>query len=524
MPAQLTSSGQQAPTPAGNTQHLPSQAAERRRTVLWLLFAAFLAFYAVLVVQSGVHNLPTNSGPQDVPLLNQIEAKADQHVPYSEIAKDAQQVYPWWNQLMTQVSGTYNGLGSNGSTDPTRHYAGMDPTKKSVLSVHMMLGGACLVLGIFQFWPYFRRTYRKAHRAIGGLYILSAYTMVAASVYYLVNTTIDNTYQGFAFHLQLWFLAISVSITQTLAIYYIKQRNFALHFGFQAYTFAAFLSAPLQRLDWVALGWAWPHLSQGEVNNMVNLMAFWQCLLVAYMVYLWNRESSPRRAAQAVVHAAASVTQARVFWTLAVAAVATTVAFYVVWPGLGQWQVAQAIVPASTLAADAALFEGRTLQNLLFTGVTCAAVVSGMWLLMNDAASRLARRVFYATAVVSGLIQLSWGWQLGEPNMQVISGGIFYFITGLSLLGFALLALWAERRGREGLWREMMVYGVNFAFAPAMLLWMHALWYALGVIPTRYLDVGHGYILAAGGAILGPTFNGFIGAFTSSETRSRVIG
>jgi hypothetical protein len=347
--------------------------------------------------------------------------------------------------------------------------------------------------------------------------------MVAAATYYLVNTSIADTYQGFAFHLQLWFLVISTTITQTLAIYFVKKRNFALHFGFQAYTFAAFLSAPLQRLDWVVLGWVWPHLSQGEINSMVNLAGFWQCLLAAHLVYAWNRESSPLRA-QAFVQSPATAAQARVFWALALAGVVTTVVFYLVWPGLGQWEVARSIVPASTLAADAALFANHTLQNLVFTAVTSAAIVSGMWLLMSDAGSRRVRRVFYTTALISSLIQLLWGWQLGEPSTAVVAGGGFYYISGGSLLAFALLALWAERHGREGLWREMMVYAANFAFAPAMLLWMHALWCALGVIPQYYLDVGHGYILAAGGAILTPTFNGFIGGVMSAETRSRVIG
>jgi hypothetical protein len=495
---------------------------DRRNTVLWVLFSLFLAFYAVLVVQSGVHNLPANSGPEDAAKLAAIEAKANQGVPYSEVAEAAREVYPWWNQLMARVTGTYFGFGSNGATDPIEHYAVMDPTKKSVLSVHMALGGVCLVLGVFQFWPAFRRKHRKVHRAMGGLYILCAYTMVGASAYYLVNTTVANTYQGFTFHMQLWFLVISTTITQTLAIYHIKKRNFALHFGFQAYTFAAFLSAPLQRLDWFVLGKMYPHLSQGEVNNMVNLMGFWQCLLTAYLVYVWNRESSPLRA-QPVVQPPTPAGAARVFWVLAVIGAATTVAFYALWPGLGQWEAARGIVPATTLNADAALFAGRALQNWGFAAVTCAAILCGMWLLVNNGASRPARQVFYGAAVISGLIQLSWGWQLGEPSMKVTAGGAFYYISGVSLLAFALLAMWAERRGRETLWRELMVYGVNFAFAPALLLWMHAVWSALGVIPQQYLDIGHGYLLAAGGAILSPTFHGLIGAFTSSETHSRVI-
>lgn len=44
--------------------------------------------------------------------------------------------------------------------------------------------------------------------------------------------------------------------------------------------------------------------------------------------------------------------------------------------------------------------------------------------------------------------------------------------------------------------------------------------------PVRYYnaaDRGHGYVLAAGAAILAPTFNGFIGMMTSRETQSRLI-
>jgi hypothetical protein len=499
-----------------------SPGTSRRNTVLWLLFASFLALYAVLVVQAGFHNLPFNTGPDAAAKLAAIQAQGDKKVPYSEVAEAAREVYPWWNQIMAKVGGTYYGYGSNGGTEPLRYYASMDATEKSVLSVHMALGGACLVLGVFQFWPAFRRNYRKAHRALGGLYILSAYTMVAASAYHLLHTRIEDTFQGFTFHLQLWFLVISTTITQTLAIYHIKKRNFALHFGFQAYTFAAFLSAPLQRLDWVILGAVWPHLTLGEVNNMVNLAGFWQCLLAAYVIYVWNRETSPLRP-QMAVQPAKGAGEVRFFWALALAGATTTVALFLVWPGLGHWSVARSIVPASTLAAEAALFADRTLQNLVFSAATCAAILSGMWLLMNDAANRRARNIFYVGAVISGLIQLSWGWQLGEPSLKVIAGGGFYTISGISLLGFALVALWAERRGREAWWRELMVYGVNFAFAPALLLWMHAIWYALGVVPQRYVDIGHAYILAAGGAILSPTLHGLFGAFTSTETRSRAI-
>ena len=68
-----------------------------------------------------------------------------------------------------------------------------------------------------------------------------------------------------------------------------------------------------------------------------------------------------------------------------------------------------------------------------------------------------------------------------------------------------------------------MVFAVNFTFAPALLLWAHGLWYQLDIIPVFYVDRGHGYVLAAGAAILLPTFNGFIGMMSSRETLSRAI-
>ena len=107
--------------------------------------------------------------------------------------------------------------------------------------------------------------------------------------------------------------------------------------------------------------------------------------------------------------------------------------------------------------------------------------------------------------------------------MAVTAGGGFYSVSGLSLAGFALLALRFQLRGDERLWRETMVFAVNFAFAPALLLWGHLLWQALDVIPAYYVARGHGYVLAAGAAILTPTFTGFVQMMSSRETRSRLI-
>ena len=490
--------------------------------LIWIVFALGIVFYAFMAMEAGKHILPSNFDESHIAMLDNVEAKSNAGAPYAEVAAEARQAYPYWNNFMAGITGTYFGFGSNGTTDPTRYYASMPDLQKSVLSVHMFLGGTCIILGIFQFWPAFRRNYRKAHRTIGGAYILAVYTMIFASVYQLLHAGVENTFQGFTFYIQLWFLVISTLITQTLAIYFIRKRNVALHLGFQVYTFVAFINAPIQRLDWIIFGSIYPHLTQGEVNNLVNILTFWQCLLIGYLIFAWNRASSPVRPRPIVINPPGRALATSVTF-LAAIGVITAMAQYLVFPGLGSWIVANNIVPASTLAADLALFDGRTLQNIIFTTALCIAIISGVWLMIRDEKSSLARSAFYVSSVLAGAFQIVWGLRLGEPSMAVTSGGGFYLVSGTSMIAFPMIALLFQNLGRENLWREVMVFASNFAFAPVLLLWMHALWYVLDVIPQQYLDVGHGYILAAGGAILGPTFTGFFCLFNSRETRSRAI-
>jgi len=490
--------------------------------VLWSAFCIALAFYSFLVWDAGYRLLPQNYDPSHAQLVDEIEAKGNLGVPYSEVAEDALKAYPLWNNLTAMVTGTYFGFGSNGNSDPVRYYNSMKPVEKSALSLHMVLGGLLLILGMFQFSPKFRKTHRKAHRVVGGVYILSLFAMTFAAIYHMAHTGIDNTYQGFAFHIQLWFLSISTIISQVLAIYFIKKRNFALHLGFQIYTFAAFLNAPVQRYDWSIMGQFYPHLTQGEVNNLVNILTFWQCLLIGYAIFAWNRSSAPVRPRP--VEIAPQPKGLKVFLSLAAAAaVLTSLAMYVVSPGLGSWEVARAVSPASTLEADALLYAGKTVQTAVFGLAISAAILSGIWLMTRDETSRIARNIFYASALLAGVQQMIWGYQLGEPSMAVTSGGGFYIVSGLSLTGFTLMALVFQMRGSDHLWHEIMVFAVNFAFAPALALWGHGLWYLLDVIPQFYLERGHGYVLSVGAAILTPTFNGFIGMMTSRETQSRAI-
>ena len=284
-------------------------------------------------------------------------------------------------------------------------------------------------------------------------------------------------FKGFAFHIQLWFLGLSTVICQVLAIYFIKKRNFALHLGFQIYTFAAFLNAPIQRYDCAVLGQIYPHLTQGEVNNLVNILTFWQCLLIGYLLFAWNRSASPVRKTPVPIEP--QPMGLKVFLTLAaVTAVISSLAMYILSPRFGQLD-----------GHPAKLYQPRRLRPtpLCMMGKPCkrrcsdwefrVRLFSGIYLMIRDEQSRVARRIFYVSAIGAGIQQMLWGYQLGEPSLAVTSGGGFYLVSGVSLLGFALLAMFFEHRGKQqhvargdGLCRELCLCACDCSVGPCTVV------------------------------------------------------
>jgi hypothetical protein len=206
--------------------------------------------------------------------------------------KDA---YPLWVNLMGQVSSTRYTYGSDGISEVSTYYAVMPDTQKTILSTHMMLGGTCIILGLFQFWPAFRRRYRKAHRVMGAVYMTAALAAMTMSVMHLLHAGIENTYQTFVFHVGLWMMVAGVVGSLVMASYHLWRRNIAGHLGWQAIGYGFLLTAPVQRYDWMLVGHFFPDISQGVGNGLVNVILFWQCLLFGYLLFCWNRaESTPR--------------------------------------------------------------------------------------------------------------------------------------------------------------------------------------------------------------------------------------
>lgn len=501
--------------------HTPP-AASRARTIAYMVFMLAVAFYGLLALQTGQHNLPAWNDPSRAADIASARAKGDADVAVEALSATETRAYPAWVNLMGRVSSSRYTYGSDGISDIGQYYATMPAAQKTILSTHMALGGICIILGLFQFWPAFRKRQRRAHRLMGAAYVVAALAAMTLSSLHLLHAGVANTYQGFVFYVGLWLMVAGVVGSVLAAGYFIWRRDIALHLGWQAVGFGFLLTAPVQRYDWMLLGHFFPGLSQGTANGVVNVALFWQCLLLGYLLFAWNRAESARRAAPQPVLAgpADRIVRAVVAGVAALAAVGTLL-HYGLAPGLAQWPAAQGLVPASLMAADSALFTG--VLPGLFALALVVTIGGALWLALLNADAARVRIATYAGALIAGSIQMTWGWQLGGPSTATFSGGTFYLLSGFSLTGFALLAAGAQARGRDGLRQEWTGFVLAFALAPMLLLWQLSSLRWSGLVPVEYALRGHAYMLAGAGALMLSLLGGFVAAMRGRETATRVI-
>lgn len=169
---------------------------------------------------------------------------------------------------------------------PGSIYATMTPLYRAHIhgiSLHMGLGGIALILGVGQFIPVLRRQYPRLHRVSGIAAVLAgAASMIGAAVF-LGSIEMRQDYSGPSFHIGLWALAGLTFCVLLLAVHAIRIRDYRAHMGWMAAFFAALLTAPLLRLEWMAFGWLLPYAQ--DLNNLGSsitilpqallLMALW---------------------------------------------------------------------------------------------------------------------------------------------------------------------------------------------------------------------------------------------------------
>ncbi len=137
-----------------------------------------------------------------------------------------------------------------------------------VLLAHTSLGSVAIALAVFQLTNRSRRQ-PGMHRLLGRIQATLAVVAMLGAMTFLVLVGPDGTYDGPAFYLQLWALAIGTLAGTVLGVLAARAGQVATHRLLMTYAFALLCTAPFLRLLYIVLGLAWPGVTQ-EVTNLAG--------------------------------------------------------------------------------------------------------------------------------------------------------------------------------------------------------------------------------------------------------------
>ncbi|TCJ22065.1 DUF2306 domain-containing protein [Nocardioides jejuensis] len=170
-----------------------------------------------------------------------------------------------WDHTFSAAVGSDHALGA-GSIHHEQQ--GVYSAHRWVLLMHTSLGSIAIALAVFQLTNRSRRR-PGVHRIVGRVQATLAVTAMLGAMTYLVLVGPRGTYDGPAFYLQLWGLAIGTLAGTVLGVLAARQRHIASHRVLMTYAFALLCTAPFLRVLYILLGMAWPGVTQ-EVTNLAG--------------------------------------------------------------------------------------------------------------------------------------------------------------------------------------------------------------------------------------------------------------
>ncbi len=170
-----------------------------------------------------------------------------------------------WDHAFAGVAGDRHALGAG-----SIHAVQMENYRDNATTMvtHTVLGAAAISLCVFQLSGLSRRR-PGVHRRIGRFLIAAVTVSMAAALAFLLAVGPTGTYDGPAFYVQLWALALGSLAGGWLGFHAIRRRQVASHRILMTYLFALLCTAPFLRLGYLVLGVAWPDVTQ-EVTNLAG--------------------------------------------------------------------------------------------------------------------------------------------------------------------------------------------------------------------------------------------------------------
>lgn len=492
---------------------------------MWIAVGMLLIGYGLFAFNAGSTISPlTNKAADNVTISTQIMQQASNGVDVRGSEEVLQTIPGWWN-FMASISSSEYVYGEDSLMVTQIYYHAMADSRRTILSTHMMLGMVLMTAGFFQFWPAFRRRYRKAHRVTGVVYVVAAFASMTMSGIHLVNTGIANTYDTYAFHVGLWMMLVGVIFSISMAGIAIFRKKVAQHMGWQAVGFGFLLTAPFQRADWIMLAPFAGDLSFNEMNAVVNAILFVQVTLIAYVLFLLNRGSSPLRLPQVSLTPMSTGSFRFGLGVLSVISLFLILTVFTV-NSLAEVALLQRMIPNQALALLASEVSGFSIM-LFALGI--AALMISSWYKLNALRSgqtenALSNYAIYASGTVAGLVSILWAFNLGMPTHEHGVAGAGFFVLGLLFILFLGMFIRMLRKQQWGKAVEWLQFLILTSIAPA--LFAVSLWILdrFSLVPEPYLSQAAGYELAAIVAVFIPVLSGFILSIYSDETdRYRVL-
>lgn len=294
---------------------------------------------------------------------------------------------------------------------------------RTVLLVHTVIGAIAISLAVFQLSRRSRRKigiHRWVGRAQGSLVVISMTTGMA----YLLLIGPQATFDGPAFYLQLWALAIGTLAGTLLGWFAVRRGHQSSHRVLMTYAFALLCTAPFLRVGYLLFGLAWPDSTQ-LVTNMASaaVLAVWAPMGAAVAA----RTIPASRHRDHIAPLPGRVADRSVLSAAAVGAAALTIAYVAAFDGLDR-------ITVTAIASN--------VLGLLLTGLNVRSAAQADSELAHEE-WRIHHTAMLAGIPMTGLLWLAY--DLPFTTEQAFYGAV---LTGPAVTlstGIALIA-WRRRR------------------------------------------------------------------------------
>lgn len=332
--------------------------------------------------------------------------------------------------------------------------------------LHIAMGSLVVSLGLSQFIPPLRRRYPVLHRRCGALLASFMVLSTGGAMVHLASVHKQGIFSGPTFFAFLWGLSIIAMFLLAQAALALLSRDFRGHMAWMAACFAAYLTAPLLRVDWMVFAKLMP-LTLQRVNAGCGTLVMVQGLFAMCFWLQWVGDADlPARR-----QVAASRWPRGVPRLLAIMTVGAALHEGVLAPlGLG-------LLPGSSALPVAAI------PWALATALAAAWSIDAWdgWMMGLPADSR-----FLMALLVSGAAAFGLGLHLPQFSLDEFTRAFFW--EGLGGMQFLAAALaWASRPNSLGR-NAWGIFSLFLLWTPALMLVIAPLLLQMGLQPSEALN------------------------------------